>query len=153
VSWSYNLAETAAAQWRMLGIDVRITYADYRTMLTLLESNDTYDLWSLAWEMPGIATPDLLFGSDAFLARYNFGDYSNPEADAIFNALNQVNTEEDRKALFDQWHAIFLEDLPLLPVSQLKKQWVFEKRLSQISVNAMQNLGDVIRQIEFGGRP
>ena len=153
VSWSYNLTETAAAQWRLLGIDVRISYVDYRTMLTQLESNDTYDLWSLAWEMPGMATPDLLFGSDAFFARYNFGDYLNPDADAIFNALNQASTDEERSALYDLWHAIFLEDLPLLPVSQLKNQWVFEKRLSEISVNAMQNLGDVIRQIEFGGRP
>lgn len=153
VSWSYNLAETAAAQWRLLGIDVRITYVDYRTMLTQLESNDTYDLWSIAWEMPGVATPDLLFGSDKTTALFNFGSYLNPDADEIFKTLNQVNTEEERKVLYDQWHTLFKADLPILPVSQLKKQWVFGKRLSQINVDAMQHLGDVIRQIEFGGSP
>ena len=153
VSWSYNLAETAAAQWRLLGIDVRITYVDYRTMLTQLETNEAYDLWSIGWEMPGLATPELLFGSNETSALYNFGGYQNPEGDVVFDKLNQVNSKAEYKALYAQWHAIFEADLPILPVSQLKKQWVFEKRLSQINVDAMQHLGDVIRQIEFGGNP
>lgn len=153
VSWSYNLAETAAAQWRSLGIDVRITYVDYRTMLTQLETEDYFDLWSVAWEMPGVSTPEGLFGSNRERALYNYGSYSNTEADAIFEQLNQATTQEERKRLYDDWHAIFVDDLPLFPISQLRNQWVFGNRLSKVQVDSMQSLGDVIRQIEFGGTP
>lgn len=153
VSWSYNLAESAAAQWRLLGIDVRLTYVDYRTMLTQLKTNETYDLWSLGWKMPGVSTPDLLFGSRREVAVYNYGSYLNPEADAIFTALNQTQNAEERIEFYENWHAMFIEELPILPVSQLKKQWVFGKRLSQITPDAMQSLGDMILQIELGGKP
>jgi len=149
VDWSYNLAQYAREQWKILGIDVRLEYLDYTEMIQLLESGQIPDMWNLAWEMGYNTSPVVLFGSDESRATYNYSNYSSEEANQLFEVLEQSKSSFEKEAILKEWHLIQNNDLPYIPIARLKTVWAYNSRIKNLTINDYALWTDNVTSIEI----
>jgi peptide/nickel transport system substrate-binding protein len=135
LDWSYRIAEQASKNWRALGFDVKIEYMDFESMLKVLETEHSYDMWNMAYQISEHLNPEVLFGKGESRGIYNFGGYDDIVANQIFNALNETQTRYDSDELLTQWHLLQTDELPYLPVARLRNLWAYNNRVKNLSLD------------------
>lgn len=135
VDWSYNLTEKAAQGWRSIGLDVKVIYNDYDSVIGALNGDSTYDMWNMAWQSSGIKNPEIMFGPRESVGKYNFGNYNDIVANQIFSALHVAQTTFEIDELLTQWHIFQTDALPGIPVARLKSLWAYNSRVKNLSID------------------
>lgn len=135
VDWSYNLAETAIKEWRALGLDIRVVYNDFDSVIKMLNGENTHDMWNMAWQISGQKNPEIMFGSREKMGVFNFGNYDDIVANQIFNALHLARTSFEIEELLTQWHILQTDALPVIPLARLRTLWAYNSRVKNLSVD------------------
>jgi oligopeptide transport system substrate-binding protein len=107
--------EALSAMWLMnLGAKVQIYNVEWKVMLQAEQLKQPLFYWD-AWQGD---YPDPY----SFLQKYqtgfgmNYGDYSNPQFDALVDQAGKMKGGPERAALFHKAEEIFNEDAPAMPV-------------------------------------
>lgn len=135
VNWSYNLAETARKGWRALGLDIKVVYNDFDSVVKMLNGENTHDMWNMAWQISGMKNPEIMFGPRDSVGVFNFGGYDDIVANQIFNALHFAKTSFEVEELLTQWHILQTDTLPSIPVARLRSIWAYNSRVKNLSID------------------
>jgi oligopeptide transport system substrate-binding protein len=107
--------EALSAMWQMnLGAEVQIYNVEWKVLLQTLQLKQPVLFWD-AWngDFPDPYTFMQLVQPGFGM---NYGDYSNPQYEALVEEASSTNDVARRSALFHEAEAILNEDAPLLPL-------------------------------------
>ncbi|MEO1103641.1 MAG: ABC transporter substrate-binding protein, partial [Pseudomonadota bacterium] len=120
---SYNTAEdhrnaaTAIAEmWRPLGINVTFNQRDLSAHYAMLRDEKAHQVARAGWIGDYSDPQNFLFLNLSDNPGFNYGNYNNPEYDAL---LDQANKEPDlakRAELLAEAERVFLRDVPQIPL-------------------------------------
>lgn len=103
-----KITQLAQAQLHAIGIEANIVTVDFATLLHAGERND-FDALSLGWS--GRIDPDgnvePIFETGG---AFNYGKYQNKQVDALFARARELQTQPERKPLYDQAVKLILAD-------------------------------------------
>src|SRR5690606_35537165 len=97
IGLSVRLDPVAQSEWYARVVDRKINFTPMR--------------WTQRADPDGLLY--ILFHSKGYA---NSTGYSNPEVDRLLDEARSIPDMAERKALYDQVHALLLEDLPYVPV-------------------------------------
>jgi oligopeptide transport system substrate-binding protein len=107
--------EALSAMWLMnLGAKVQIYNLEWKVMLESLQMKQPLFFWD-AWAGD---YPDPYTFMQQFQTGFgmNYGDYSNPQYDALVDQASKMNAGPARAAVFHKAEEILNEDAPVMPV-------------------------------------
>ena len=130
--WMSSL-NIAAQNLRQIGLDARAEFPEFPPFFDRLQRGD---FQMVMWNPAAVyspAQPWLKFRSAMSaksvppigegMAFWNWGRYSNPEAEALLEEIPTVADESERKRLYSKLNGIFMQDIPLIPLEY--RPWLF----------------------------
>jgi oligopeptide transport system substrate-binding protein len=131
-----QMMEALAAMWQMnLGAQIQIYNIEWKVFLQDLQLKQPTLFWS-AWigDFPDPFTFMQLYVTGFGM---NYGDYSNPQYDALVAQAAEAQDLPERYKLFAQAGAILNEDAPYLPVSYYETANLIKPYVKGWHVNVM----------------
>ena len=120
---SYNTAEdhrnaaTAIAEmWRPLGINVTFNQRDLSAHYAALRDEKSHDVARAGWIGDYADPQNFLFLNESDNPGFNYGNYRNPEYDKLMDEAAAETDLDKRAALLADAEAIFLRDVPQIPL-------------------------------------
>jgi peptide/nickel transport system substrate-binding protein len=126
-----KIATYLQQQWKELGIEVAVTGLEFNTFVEREQRQKDFDV-----AMQGFIStldPDSARTQFRTGGTQNSVGYSNPRVDQL---LEQGAVEQDdarRKAIYDEMQRVLLDDLPVLPLTTLKKFTAVDKNVGGVS--------------------
>jgi peptide/nickel transport system substrate-binding protein len=125
-------ADIIQANLAEIGVKVSIEKMDFPTLISRFQAGD-FDLGLVGWG--GTLDPDVRSQYQTG-GQYNFGQMSIPEIDDLLEKGAQTAVPDDRKAIYDEFQTVFLDEMPIVPL-----YWPL--RLAAIN-NRVQNASHII---------
>ncbi len=147
---SISAAPYIKEQLRQIGIDVTIRTQDFAVFTTTVWTERKHDLVLYTVNLgvdPTIGT-QRFYWSKAFspgVAFSNGAHYVNPEVDALLEAAQVETDAAKRKAQFADFQRIVMEDLPVLPVTNIAGANIVNVRVRDGVTDALGALGGFAR--------
>lgn len=141
-SESINAAPYIKEQLRQIGIDVTIRTQDFAVFTTTVWTDRKHDLTLYTVNLgidPTIGT-QRFYWSKAFnpgVAFSNGAHYVNPRVDALLEAAQVETDDAKRKEQFTEFQRIVMEDLPVLPVTNISGVNIFNTKVKDGITDAL----------------
>lgn len=112
-----KVAPVAQANWKEIApwVDAQILRQDTKVLYKRLQQAD-FSVADGGWLADYDDPNNFLYLLDSATGQQNYGNYSNPEYDALLNAASNEFDLSKRAELFAQAEAIMLEDVPITPM-------------------------------------
>ncbi|MBD8047557.1 ABC transporter substrate-binding protein [Clostridium faecium] len=104
-----EFAEAVALQLAEIGIKVNVNIRDYDTALALLNAGE-FDIWTCNTLTVGVGDPQDYLGNWYSVNSGNYGYYSNPEYDALYEKLMLELDNEKRVDIITELQQILIDD-------------------------------------------
>jgi ABC-type dipeptide transport system, periplasmic component len=131
------VAQVLQAQWRKVGIDVRVKAEPPRVFFAETVSKRKFPHLALfAWYSAPESVPRTTLHSSAIPAEannwagQNFGGYVNPRMDQVIDAIEVELERPKRVALWHELQKIYADDLPALPLFFRADAFILPKGLT-----------------------
>jgi peptide/nickel transport system substrate-binding protein len=117
-----TIEQVLQSQWRKVGVDVRIRNEPARVFVGETLRKRRYAMALVAWVTSPENSPRSMLHSSEIpteangYAGQNDTGFANPDADAIIDRLEVELDADKRRALWRQIQALYLEELPALPL-------------------------------------
>lgn len=111
-----NTAVAIADNWKPLGVEVTLLNTDTKTHYAHLRDKGDFDVARAGWIGDYSDPQNFLFMVESDNDGFNYANYNNPEYDAL---MDQAAAETDltkRAEILKQAEAIFMRDLPFIPL-------------------------------------
>ncbi len=105
-------ADIIQANLAEIGLDVSIEKMDFPTLISRFQAGD-FDLGLVGWG--GTLDPDVRSQYQTG-GQYNFGQMSIAEIDDLLERGAQTADPEARKAIYDEFQTVFLDEMPIVPL-------------------------------------
>ena len=114
-----QIGMVAQGEFRKLGIDSDLLYADFATYVDFLRKEPfDFDLFILGWRTPNEPYLAYQMWSEANIPQLNLSAYVNKDVEALFNQSNHPPCDVDtRKKIFGQIQKTISTDLPYIFLS------------------------------------
>ena len=109
-----RMAVATSGFWREIYVEADIVNTEVATHYNDLRAGN-FELGDAGWVADYADAENYLFLVDSNSGQLNYGNYNNPEYDALLYQASQTAGLEERAAILAQAEAIILYDLPLLP--------------------------------------
>jgi len=106
---SSNIGQIFQQNWRDIGFNVEIQELPTADALAARAGRQTFSIMTLGQQ--GASDPDLLYNDLHTKGAQNYGDFSNPEIDALLEKGRSTFGTNDRKAVYDQIQDRLLKEL------------------------------------------
>ena len=133
------IEEVLQSQWRKLGVAIRLKNQPARVLLGSTVSRRNFDMAMFAW----ISAPENVPRSELYSdevpsaangwSGQNFIGFRNATADHLIDALETELDPGKRKALWQQFQALYAEELPALPLYFRANAYVLPKWLEGVT--------------------
>ncbi|MET3698362.1 peptide/nickel transport system substrate-binding protein [Bacillus oleivorans] len=129
-------AQAIVQYWEEVGIDGELVMTEVNLYYDMIEKDDpAIEAFYAGWGTGADPDPRPLWGIDAL---WNYPRFVNEEADQLLlDALNidlVGDDEEARRDLYVQWQGIMNEELPVLPIMELRDAWAISKNLKGVTI-------------------
>ncbi|MBO0345350.1 peptide ABC transporter substrate-binding protein [Roseibium limicola] len=111
-----NTAVAIADMWKPLGVDVELINTDTKTHYAMLRDRGDFDVARAGWIGDYSDPQNFLFMVESDNDGFNYARYSNEEYDALMDEAATTVDLEKRAAILKQAEAIFMRDLPFIPL-------------------------------------
>ena len=111
-----NTATAIADMWKPLGVTVEFNVRDISAHYAMLRDDKDFDVARAGWIGDYSDPQNFLFLVESDNPGFNYAQYDNPDYDGL---LDQAAAETDlvkRAELLRQAEAIFMEDMPFIPL-------------------------------------
>jgi oligopeptide transport system substrate-binding protein len=112
-----KVAPVAQANWADIApwVDPVIVKQDTKVLYARLRQSD-FEVSDAAWVADFDDPINFLYLLDSNTGQQNYGDYSNPEYDALLQSSNQELDLAKRAEIFAEAEQLMLEDYPITPM-------------------------------------
>jgi peptide/nickel transport system substrate-binding protein len=104
-----NIGQIFQQNWREIGFNVEIEELATADALAARAGRQTFSIMTLGQQ--GASDPDLLYNDLHTKGAQNYGDFSNPEIDALLEKGRSTFGTNERKAIYDQVQDKLLKEL------------------------------------------
>jgi peptide/nickel transport system substrate-binding protein len=130
-------AKALTQYWEAVGLKTKLTMTDANLYYDMLEKADkSMEVYFGGWSTGADPDPTPLWGSKAL---WNYTRWVNPESDKLMDQaidMSVVGTDtQKRKDLYIEWQKLFMKDLPILPIAELKETMAVNKRVQNVHYN------------------
>lgn len=130
-----QLAQTLQAEWKKIGLDIRLVLFDGATAIQRLVAGD-YEAAYVGWSLDPDPDPYALFHSAAVPPRgQNVVFYSSREADDLIEAARRELDRAKRQRLYWRFHEIVAADQPYAWVMQSAAKWGINRRVRGVETS------------------
>jgi peptide/nickel transport system substrate-binding protein len=140
------VAQVLQAQWRKLGVDLRIKTEPPRVMFGETVTKRKFPHMAMfAWYSAPENVPHSTLHSDAIpkaansWSGQNYTGYANPRMDKLIEAIETELDRSRRKALWHDLQALYAEDLPALPLYFKADAYILPKGLKGLEPTGHQD--------------
>ena len=129
------LMEAIQADWRAIGVDVRIAQNESGVAFNAYRNRD-YEVGSMSWygDFNDPVTFLALFKSDT--GAQNYGDYKNPAYDALLAAADQKPDAAERAQILARAEQLILDDEATAPIYFVVNRNLVSRRVTGWADNA-----------------
>lgn len=133
---TYEARARAITQyWNDVGIATELTMTEVNLYYDMLENDDpSVEVFYGGWGTGTDPDPYPLWGNDAL---WNYPRWTNDDANQLLldaTNIEVVGTDDaKRKELYVDWQAIMNEELPVLPIMELRDAWALSSKLKGVS--------------------
>lgn len=132
------LMERIAADWQKLGVRAVPTPVSKADLLLKYLTPRQFDVALTEWEASGDPDPySLWHSSQAKGGGFNFGGWSNEEADKLLEKARFVINENERRKLYWRFQEIFAEELPALPLYYPVYTYGVSTRVQNVQIGSL----------------
>ena len=111
-----NTAVAIADMWKPLGVEVSMLNTDVATHYAHLRDRGDFDVARAGWIGDYSDPQNFLFMVESDNTGFNYARYNNPEYDALMDEAAKTVDLEKRAQLLQQAEALFMRDLPFIPL-------------------------------------
>lgn len=111
-----NAATAIAAMWGLLGVEVSYNVRDASAHYAMLRDEKVHDVARAGWIGDYSDPQNFLFLNRADNPGFNYGNYDNPDHDALLDEAATITDLDERAQVLAEAEAMFLEDLPQIPL-------------------------------------
>ncbi|MFH7818347.1 oligopeptide ABC transporter substrate-binding protein [Neobacillus thermocopriae] len=127
-------AKALAQYWEEVGLKTKLTMTDVNLYYDLLDKADkSMEVFFGGWSTGADPDPTPLWGSKSL---WNYPRWVNEESDKLLDQaldISVVGTDnEKRKNLYVEWQKLFMEELPILPITELEETMAVSKRVQGV---------------------
>ncbi|MED3623111.1 oligopeptide ABC transporter substrate-binding protein [Bacillus thermocopriae] len=127
-------AKALAQYWEEVGLKTKLTMTDVNLYYDLLDKADkSMEVFFGGWSTGADPDPTPLWGSKYL---WNYPRWVNEESDKLLDQaldISVVGTDnEKRKNLYVEWQKLFMEELPILPITELEETMAVSKRVQGV---------------------
>ncbi|MEM7534160.1 MAG: peptide ABC transporter substrate-binding protein [Chloroflexota bacterium] len=117
----YAIAQQIAEDWRAIGVHTVAQPSNFAALVNDILVPRNFSVALVSWELSGDPDPYPLWHSTQAAnasggTGQNFSNWRNERADEILQRVRVTENEEIRQELYRQFHYIFSEELPALPI-------------------------------------
>ncbi|WP_439648326.1 peptide ABC transporter substrate-binding protein [Acuticoccus kalidii] len=111
-----NAATAIADMWAPLGVNVTFNARDLPAHYAMLRDEKNFDVARAGWIGDYSDPQNFLFLNISDNDGFNYGQYDNPEYDALMDEAASEGDLDKRATLLAEAEALFLRDLPQVPL-------------------------------------
>lgn len=111
-----NTATAIASMWAPLGVNVTYNVRDASAHYAMLRDDKAHDVARAGWIGDFSDPQNFLFLNRHDNPGFNYGNYNNPEYDALLDKAAITGDLKARATLLAEAEAIFLRDMPQIPI-------------------------------------
>lgn len=125
-----NAATAIASMWEPLGVSVTYNVRDASAHYAMLRDEKVHDVARAGWIGDYSDPQNFLFLNRADNPGFNYGNYDNPEYDALLDKAAETTDLAARAAILAEAEAIFLRDVPQIPLLFYSSRSLVSPKLS-----------------------
>nr|WP_224405052.1 peptide ABC transporter substrate-binding protein [Afifella sp. IM 167] len=111
-----NTATAIADMWKNIGVATTFVNVDGATHYAYLRDKGDFDIARAGWIGDYSDPQNFLFLVESDNPGFNYANYSNPEYDALMEKAEKTTDLEARAKILKEAEAIFMRDLPYIPI-------------------------------------
>ncbi|WP_193142312.1 MULTISPECIES: peptide ABC transporter substrate-binding protein [unclassified Meridianimarinicoccus] len=111
-----NTATAIASMWEPLGVSVAYNVRDISAHYAMLRDEKSHDVARAGWIGDYSDPQNFLFLNRADNPGFNYGNYNNPDYDALLDKAAGTVDLAERAAILAEAEELFLRDLPQMPL-------------------------------------
>ena len=130
-------AVVMAQMWKKIGVETTLLNQEYKTLLDNAREGN-FEILRMTWNADYNEASTML---DVLTTPHgqNSGHYSNLEYDRLVASAKLAPTEQERNALYTQAEEIEAQDMPIIPVFHLTKNYLRSTKVGGIPMHNPQN--------------
>lgn len=137
------IGEQLAAFWQAVGVDAKVTPISFSGMVTDFLAPRTFDAALTDWDQVGDPDPYPQWHSSQIGGGgQNYVGWSNAEVDALLDEARQKTDLAERRALYQQFQAIYAEELPSLPINYPVYTYGVSKRVNNVQIGSINDASE-----------
>ncbi len=127
-----NVAELFQQMMKLIGVKVNITLMEFNALLDRVYDPEGWHFYMMSWNLS--PDPDWSFAlrSDA---AWNDVFFVNEESDALLDAGRKELDPEKRKAIYNEWQTLVMEELPYYPLAFPLARNCVDQRIQGLNTN------------------
>ena len=111
-----NAATAIADMWALLGVETTFNVRDASAHYAMLRDEKVHDVARAGWIGDYSDPQNFLFLNESHNTGFNYGNYENPEYDALMDKAAAETDLAARAEILAEAEAVFLRDLPQIPL-------------------------------------
>ena len=126
-----------------MGVDAKVTPISFSGMVTDFLAPRTFDAALTDWDQVGDPDPYPQWHSSQIGGGgQNYVGWSNAEVDALLDEARQKTDLAERRALYQQFQAIYAEELPSLPINYPVYTYGVSKRVNNVQIGSINDASE-----------
>jgi peptide/nickel transport system substrate-binding protein len=106
----------------------------------------TFEVALTSWDQMGDPDPYVLWHSSQTTGSgQNYANWSNPEADALMEEARRTTDQNQRRGLYQQFQAIFADELPALPLYYPVYTYGVSSRVNNVQIGSLNDTSERFR--------
>jgi peptide/nickel transport system substrate-binding protein len=140
------IGEQLAANWAAVGVGAQVTPISFAGMVSDFLAPRTFEVALTNWDQVGDPDPYAQWhSSQAGGNGQNYTGWQNADADALMEQARRTTDPEQRKALYQQFQAIFADELPALPLYYPVYTYGVSSRVNNVQIGAINDPSERFR--------
>ncbi|MYZ47207.1 peptide ABC transporter substrate-binding protein [Propylenella binzhouense] len=111
-----NTATAIADMWKTIGVETSFVNVDGATHYAYLRDKGDFDIARAGWIGDYSDPQNFLFLVESDNTGFNYANYKNPEYDKLMDEAATTTDLQKRAGILKQAEAIFMRDLPYIPL-------------------------------------
>ncbi|WP_321342253.1 peptide ABC transporter substrate-binding protein [Breoghania sp.] len=124
-----NTAVAIADMWKAVGVEAKLLNRDGSSHYAYLREKGDFDVARAAWIGDYSDAQNFLFMVRSDNSGFNYANYANPEYDGLLDKAAAELDPEKRSALLHEAEAIFMRDVPFIPLMYYSSHSLVSPRL------------------------
>ena len=131
------IGEQFAAFWQAIGVEAQVTPVSLSGMVADFLAPRTFEAALTEWDQAGDPDPYPQWHSSQIGGGQNYVGWSNAEVDALLDQARQTTDLAARRALYEQFQAIYAEELPSLPMYYPVYTYGVSERVNNVQIGSI----------------